>query len=176
MMSILLFLTAAVLTHPFHATSAEMQWNEQTRCVEVAWRLDMLDERWLKKQAERRSGADELNDDWPIGVLRRRIWFDPKPRKAVGNSVSSSAASGAYESKPLRWVGQKEEGAYVWWFFEVVCEEAVPPQGVLTTMLFDRDHSYQHRFVILNDELEEAKRAFDLTKREPRSAIVWEAE
>lgn len=161
----LLFLLLGAMVHPFHATSGEMQWNAETGCVEVALRIDVLDERWLKEQAKRRSGQANAPAKWELSCLKQHLLFDPKPK------TPSKEKPGAFESRPLRWVGQKEEGAYVWWFFEVVCEDGIPPRKLRTSLLFKRDRAFQHRFVVLSEAEDESKKAFDLSEQKPEATF-----
>ena len=61
--------------------------------------------------------------------------------------------------RPLEWVGRKEDGGHVWWFFEVICEDGKPPTSIQTRLLFDRHRDYQHSLVVLGIEVPEgAKR------------------
>ena len=172
MLTTFCLLLTTTLVHPFHSTSTEMQWNETTKCVELSMRIDLLDERWLKKQAARRSKAakTDVSDEavpWELQCLRRHLWFDP-----VASKKGSAVRSG-FVGKPIRWVGQQQEGAYVWWFFEVFCEDGTPPSRLRTNLLFERDRSFQHRYVVLSEDIDESKRAFDLVERQPESAITW---
>ncbi len=125
-----------LLLHPVHQTVSEMEWNPQTRCVEVALRLDVLDEQWIDRQAE-----DRTRQGWQADYLRSRWSF---------GSGDVSAAKTRWAGKPIRWVGRKQVGGYVWWFFEVVCDDGEPPTSVRTRLLFDREPGYDHRIVLLN--------------------------
>jgi hypothetical protein len=146
--------TAVLLMHPVHQTVSEMEWNRQTGCVEVALRLDVLDEQWIRRQAKDRNRAG-----WQAGYLQSRWSF------AAGED---SVAEDRWAGKPIRWVGRKQDGGYVWWFFEVVCEDGAPPTSVRTRLLFDREPGYDHRIILLNC----VKSSDDEATRDDRCSVV----
>lgn len=128
-------LSGMLLLHPVHETVSEVEWNPATDCLEVALRLDQLDEQWIARQCDTEQPA------WQAEYLRKQVFFDP-PEKADGKGVP--------QGKPIRWVGRKEQGGYVWWFYEVICKDGKPPQHVRTQLLFQHERGYQHRIILLD--------------------------
>ena len=150
---------AALLMHPIHETVCEVEWNAKTNRVEVALRLDALDEQWIATTI----GA-EVNGQWQPKYLRSQLVFDPTSDKMGGSK---------WKGRPLDWVGRKFEGGHVWWFFEVVCEDGRPPTVVQTRLLFDRHQDYQHRLVVLGRaKSDDGKRpSILLTRQKPTSSL-----
>lgn len=163
-----LMLNTAVLMHPVHETLCEVEWNSEERCVEVAMRVDVLDEQWMKKkwlESKRPdpSGGHEASN-WRIDLLRQQFLFDP---------TTGPAPDTKRTGRPLRWVGRKSEGAHVWWFFEVVCRDGRPPESAESTLLLDRHPDYQHHIVVLGNppSKKDKGRSVTLTKDAPKAAI-----
>lgn len=159
-LSILAGLLATLLMHPVHETVCEVEWNAKTRCVEVALRLDALDEQWIERELE-----IDTRSDWHARFLQSQLFFDP-----VADKDTPSKLSG----RPIKWIGRKEDGAHVWWFFEVVCADGKPPTLLQTRLFFDRHHDYQHRVVVLGRETTENHKrpSFLLTAQEPQAKLV----
>ncbi|MCD0458241.1 DUF6702 family protein [Roseiconus lacunae] len=131
---------SALLLHPVHETYAELEWNADSRSCEVALRIHVLDEQWM-----RRSIDAEINSNWQADYLRKHVYFD---RKIVKGDDGKEVATG----KPIQWIGRKVEGAHAWWFFEVECKDSEPPKSVDNRLLFDREANYQHRVVVLGQK------------------------
>ena len=156
-------LWAWILCHPVHETVSEVQWNEQSKRVEVALRLDILDEQWLKKQFG--DTADNAADeDWQGKLLATQVLFDPREGKRAESTVSGLA---------IRWIGRKEEGGHVWWFFEAFSQNGKPPKSIQMRLLFDRDPSYQHRIIVLESTAKggRARRSVVLNQQKPKSKL-----
>ena len=63
-------LTFAALLHPVHETVSELEWNAKTGRLEVALRLDALDEQWLREQTDGRA-SDVAG--WVLPYLRQKF-------------------------------------------------------------------------------------------------------
>jgi hypothetical protein len=159
------FVHAVLLMHPVHATVCEMQWNPQTHRLEVALRLDLLDEQWIEKRhAGKQTPADET---WRARYLKDHLWFDPDRQQT---------APGGWSGRPLHWVGRKEEGAFAWWFFEVGGEDHDPPREVRTRVLFDRHQDYLHRVVVLSSRPGGKPKAFLLTDKKQSHRLEFDGD
>lgn len=171
MTSILTASLATLLLHPVHETVCEVEWNAQTNRMEVALRLDVLDEQWIEKQWIERTIDKDVEAGWQEEFLRTRLWFDPQSARVKESGSSGSGQK--WTGRPIKWVGRKEDGAHVWWFFEVVCDDGKPPQTVRSELLFDRQRNYQHRIVVLGKALaEDGKRpAVLLTAEKPQARV-----
>ncbi|MCO8122264.1 hypothetical protein NHH03_10980 [Stieleria sp. TO1_6] len=140
---------SSLLLHPVHETFCELEWNRRTQRVEAALRLDSLDEQWIAKRyanqtppddaASQPNGTPTAPSAWQQAFLERQLMFDATGKGAERRSGHS-----------IKWVGRKEDGAHVWWFFEVLCEQGVPPKTLETRLLFDREKGYHHRVNLLN--------------------------
>ncbi len=127
----------ATLLHPMHETVAEVQWNPKTHRVEVALRLSVLDQQWIQRNHTGAKGdkTDEIKT-WAIGYLSKTFAVDPGKSKPVKPPI-------------YHWVGRKEEGAHVWWFFEIEPASKRPPKVLSQRMFFEREQGYVNRVLIL---------------------------
>ena len=152
-------LCTSLLMHPVHETVSEVQWNAKTKRVEVGLRLDVLDEQWIAKQI-----SDGAKEDWHGAFLTSQILFDPTADQRADSKVTG---------RRIKWIGRKEEGGHVWWFFEAVCEDGIPPTSVQMRLLFDRDPSYQHRIIVLGktEAGDGARRSVVLSQQKPKSTL-----
>jgi hypothetical protein len=163
-LSVLVAMSVSVLMHPVHETVCEVQWNAETRRVEVALRVDLLDEQWIVKRFKTGEAGVDVDSDWQLRFLRTQIQFDP---------VSHTAGDGPPSGRPIRWIGRGEDGGHAWWFFEVLCKDGKPPNSVQTRLLFDRDPGYRHHIVVLGDSTEgDAKHpTVVLTEEKPKATL-----
>lgn len=95
----MLLLLTTLLLHPVHETIAEIEWNAKTKRLEVALRLDSVDDDWIRMEVARsmRSQNPSLRETSapPISertTVRRRI-PTRKNNQAVRESESGSSAS-----------------------------------------------------------------------------------
>jgi hypothetical protein len=142
-----------------HETVSEVQWNKKSKRVEVALRLDILDEQWIETRF-----SDDTEEDWRGEFLASRIGFDERDANRADSKASSH---------PIKWIGRKEEGGHVWWFFEAVCKDGKPPTSIQMRLLFDRDPNYQHRIIVLEktDTGDRARRSVVLSQKKPKSTL-----
>lgn len=47
----MLFLLTFLVVHPVHETISEIEWNDDTKRLEVAMRVDAIDDQWIRKQS-----------------------------------------------------------------------------------------------------------------------------
>lgn len=152
---------AFAMLHPVHETVAEVEWNDETRRMEVALRLDVLDEQWIRRH-HAEPDEDEGDAAWRLRYLRDRFRFLDPWAESRGNDLavvaegsSQPVARNTDRQRPLmryRWVGREQQAGHVWWFFEVQPESGRRPMGIEQRMLFDRDDRYTHRVLLLGTE------------------------
>ena len=161
-MSLTAIVLTALLMHPVHETVCEVQWNAESKTTEVAIRLDGLDEEWIEKQ--HKDTFSKSDTDWRQAFLKAHVIFDP-----IRRGKSALWPSG----RPIRWHGRKEDGAHVWWFFEVKGEPFEPPKNVQMRILFDRNKNYQHRIIVLgkNPDGSANSKAVVLTLKRPEADL-----
>ena len=151
---ILLFV---LMMHPVHETVTELEWNVDSRRVEVAIRLDPLDEQWLAKT----SGGTVGQSDWAIKYLAKHFQVDEQ-KQFVSERMENSKVDKPRHS--YRWIGRKSEGAHVWWYFEIEPRNRKRPIWIRQDMLFERDDRYANRVVVLGTS---PRRAITLTATKP---------
>lgn len=148
----IVYLLAAAIMHPVHATLSELEWNQATKRLEIAIRLDSQDEQWLRK----RYGKNQKESDWVIWYVRQRVRVSEVPENID------------LDESRYYWIGRQEDGAHVWWYFEIDSPGSDPPTWIEQRMLLDREDSYIHRVLILNTD---PKRSLTLTKKQPRGSL-----
>lgn len=170
---IALLLTAAML-HPVHETVSEVEWNEKSSRLEVALRLDALDEQWLRKRA----GALGNDSEWAIEYLRRSFRITPRmtPDDAQDKAAKTEdpIAGVAGTAKPVataiyHWIGREEKGPYVWWYFEIEPVDHQRPRWIDVRLLWERNENYVNRILVLGHK---ARRAVALTIQRPKAPFV----
>ncbi len=140
------------LLHPVHETVTEIEWNAQTGRLEVALRLDVLDEQWLRKRGEH----NVEDSKWRLDYLRRKF------------RVTKSPSKGQPDGCEYHWVGRHEEGSHVWWYFEIALRDKQPPTWVDQRVLFEREENYTHRILILDQV---PRRSLTLTIQRPKANL-----
>ena len=145
-------LLCLMLVHPVHETVSEIEWNPKTNRMEVALRLDILDEQWLQKRASN----PKPDKSWRVDYLKKKFRF-PRPKGA------GQARANAYH-----WIGREQKGAHVWWYFEIEPADASQPQWIQQSMLEEREPNYTHRILILG---EAGKRSLNLTTRKNKARL-----
>ena len=141
-------LLCLMLVHPVHETVSEIEWNPKTQRMEVALRLDVLDDQWLAKQVSKQSG--DASKNWRLEYLKQKFRFT----KQVG---AGQPATSSYH-----WIGKQVKGPHVWWYFEIGPTDKIKPQWIQQRMLEDREPNYTHRVLILGAT---GKRSLNLTTR-----------
>src|SRR6056297_3111921 len=126
-----------VMLHPVHETAAEVQWNSESKRLEVALRLDMQDEQWIRRQMTK-SGDSEKTSSWALKYLSQRFRIARLPQQNHPDSTR------------YHWIGRSEEGAHRWWYFEIQPLDGQVPQWIDQRVLLDRESNYTHRVLILN--------------------------
>ncbi len=148
-------LLIALLVHPVHETFAELDWNDESKRTEVALRLDILDEQSLTKQF----GQGRDRKVWaPIYLARH---FRVGSKAEIEGDAKKAAAR-------YHWVGREQEGAHVWWFFEIETRDGRQPTWVEQRMMLDRQENYVNRVLVLDQT---PKRTVSLHRRRPRGSL-----
>ena len=133
MLALLFF---ATVLHPVHETVTEVEWNVETGRLEVAVRLHALDEQWIRRQQDREANVEDVAMAYVKKHIRLNVDAD-----------TTSPSRDVYH-----WVGREEDGAQVWWYFEVTPANGEEPKSLRQTMLFEHEKSYINRVVYLSRE------------------------
>ena len=104
MSNVIWALFTTLLVHPVHETIAEIEWNDETKRLEVALRLDAIDDQWIRmnksrilsRQLEVSQTADKLSSLQPANKLPfKSNRFFRKNRPATKAAASDRMAVGA---------------------------------------------------------------------------------
>ena len=147
------FLLVAVMMHPVHETVAEIEWNPETHRLEVALRLDALDEQWLRRRATK---SQPTEDHWELNYVKSRFRTAEPPAE---NDIDSIA---------YRWLGRDEERGHVWWYFEIEPFDKQPPAWIEHRVLFEKEENQANRVVLLGGV---PKRTLILTMQRPKAFL-----
>ncbi|MDG2221326.1 MAG: hypothetical protein P8L85_08105 [Rubripirellula sp.] len=123
----------AALLHPSHETFSELEWNAETGRLEVAMRLDVLDEQWLKRQFQ----GKPASKDWIVQYLQKKFRVTDTPRDGKPDAAS------------YHWIGREDDGSHVWWYFEIEPRDHKKPTWIDVRVLFEREKTYTHQVVHL---------------------------
>ncbi|MDA9856756.1 hypothetical protein N9D23_01425 [Rubripirellula sp.] len=124
----------AALLHPSHETFSELEWNPETGHLEVAMRLDVLDEQWLKRKLQ----GEQASKDWIIQYLQKKYRTTAPPGEKKADSAT------------YHWIGREEDGSHVWWYFEIEPRDHQKPTWIDVRVLFEREKNYTHQVVQLD--------------------------
>jgi hypothetical protein len=149
----LLALTLAALLHPVHETVSEIEWNPKTGRLEVALRLDTLDEQWVREQMK---GEEDEFAKWAIPYLRQKFRISELPKRPQDDHTR------------YRWIGRDEEGSHVWWYFEIQPEQSQRPSWIDVRLLLERERNYTNRILILDQV---PRRSLTLTIQRPKAKL-----
>lgn len=142
-----------LLMHPVHESVAEVEWNRDTCRLEVALRLDALDEQYLSRRSPQDKGEE---DQWQIEYLRRHF------------RIASVPAEGEPDPSTYRWIGRDEDRGHVWWYFEIEPADKQPPDWIEQRVLFEKEANHANRVVLLGSV---PKRTFILTMQRPKAFL-----
>lgn len=165
-------LLIAMMLHPVHETVSEIEWNEETKRLEVALRLDGLDAQWIERQRSAKPGFTPESAAVAYLQQRYRIAESEKQRHADHNPTGAAGAkaneSGQQDPSIYHWVGSRRNGAHVWWYFEIEPRDGRHPTWIDVSLLFDSDPGYTHRVLLVG---ESPKRSLTLTQKKSRSPL-----
>ena len=145
-------LMIAALLHPVHETVSEIEWNAENSRLEVAMRLDVLDEQWLRKKL----GGQERDSQWALRYLRQNF------------RVTDRSQDKTPDKTTYRWVGRKEEGSHVWWYFEIEPPDKKRPTWIDQRVMLERKENYTNRILILDQT---PRRSLDLNAQRPKANL-----
>lgn len=121
-------LFAAVLLHPFHFTSAEVEWNPKTSRLEVALRVSGNDlEHEIQRDTERSITIGSQMTPSDQKRLARYV------ERHFYLAASSDAKPGQGETSRLKWVGTEDDAGWTWLYFELI-----PPENAGNLWLSNR--------------------------------------
>lgn len=160
-------LLTSVLLHPVHETVSEVEWNEKTKRLEVALRLDPLDEQWLKQKV---GGGDKL-EQWAPKYLRRKFRIadvpDTHENKPVGGTKPEDG--GKVSRRPIyHWIGRDDKRSHVWWYFEIEPADHKRPKWIDQRILFERHGNYVNRILVLDHS---PRLSLTLTLQRPQGSL-----
>ncbi len=117
-------------THPFHTSMAEVEYNPQSKALEVALKLYAVD----AEQALHRIRKKGTKFDFDNEKQRDALFAKYLPSRFVASALTPAPDKPSEQKKPakpqakgsskakrpaLRYVGSEVEGAYVWAYFEL---------------------------------------------------------
>lgn len=183
---------SGMLLHPTQETLCELQWNQETKRIEIAFRLSLADEERLIKEAEvalsksGQHGAEKPADQQSAEPLKpQQLAFGR--HMTFGNDDACLPAPAFANAAKYRWVGRREEGIHVWWFAEHTVSktnatELKPPSHVRCDLFVDKERNtahpgghgphdaFQNTFVILGHPVPVSA---VITPREPVAELKW---
>ncbi len=128
--------------HPFHISSAEMEYDSKTDRLQTSLRVQAIDfEQALSKMVGERITLEQTNaDEWIVAYLQRHFYLTPasaqparvetsvaNPREAAPGPDGSKGLASSHSpleepqtiASNVHWVGRELKGAWLWLYFEL---------------------------------------------------------
>lgn len=180
------FLAAPGWAHPFHISTAELEFNPQSGRVEVSLRLHSVDfERALSLLAQQRIQLESDDaDQWAARYLSRHFFvadLDAMVRAAkrekqaseeLGSSLrtdSSASVERSISKSQVHWVGKELDAAWLTLYFELELSAPSPGRHALVNSVLMGSVEQQINTVSLRQAGK--RHAMKLTKGKPWSAL-----
>lgn len=162
--TIALCVPSVAVAHPFHISSAEIEYDAGSDRLQVSLKLQAVDmEQALAKLAGKRIKLEQADiDAWLVEYLDRHLYLtavvpmdaegNPQPQRAraqrppeTGTSAKEAEGDSGQVAQaqrvPLRsrvhWVGSELKGAWMWIYFELELPPARDDLQLVNTVLFD---------------------------------------
>ena len=116
----------ASASHPFHISVAELEWNAESRRIEVSLKLQSLDtDQALSKMAKKRVNIETVAEPEKLlaDFLTKHFYLVPADRVDVSEPRQPKLADQAERSK-VHYIGHELEVTWLWVFFELELDEA----------------------------------------------------
>lgn len=120
--------------------------------MEIALRLDVLDEQWLR----RKLGGKPDSYEWVVGYLRDHY------------RIAERAKENRPDTTTYHWVGREVDGAHVWWYFEIEPKDKSRPSWIEVRVLLEREKNYTHQILQLDTK---PRRSMTLSAERPRGEL-----
>ncbi len=147
---------ACVLAHPFHTTTAEMEWNRDSGRWEVSLKMQGFDaQRAFQSQNQASPSLDRANKETIKQVFSKYL------------STRFKLENARKESSEFHWIGMEEQGASLWFYFELT-----PPQDTTDLKLFQTVlHEFETDQVNTVTVRSDRPRSINLTRKSPSIAL-----
>ena len=134
---VLLWALGSAWAHPFHISSAEVEYDPKTDRLQVSLKIQALDiEQALSKLARQRIKLEQADaDEWLVDYLSGHFYLTPQgaPAEQVGGNLESSMeeplASLPGSRSRVHWLGRELKGAWLWLYFELEIPQPDAPRS-----------------------------------------------
>lgn len=139
---VLLWSLGSACAHPFHISSAEVEFDPKTERLQVSLKVQAIDfEQALSQMVGRRSKLEQANaEELIVAYLARHFYLTPSPTamdqaEPTFKETAKYAQQEAYTEGPftpnspsqnsppssssVHWVGRELKGAWLWLYFEL---------------------------------------------------------
>ena len=137
----------AVASHPFHVTTAEARWNQESGRLEISVRCHPIDlENALRKMTGKQVDLDKTPevDSLITEYLNQNfILRDPakKAKEVADLKVKQPVEEAKVEAQPgrakLHWVGKEIDAKWAWLYFELEPESGAGDLTLTDTLLME---------------------------------------
>ncbi len=109
-------LSTAGMAHPFHTSTAEMEFNAQTGRFEIALKIHASDYEFMLHKGSELSGVEAENQTSKSLKLTKKELLE---RHAVAYLERNFVVTVAGEACQLEWAGTEDESGSIWLYFEL---------------------------------------------------------
>jgi hypothetical protein len=158
------------LAHPFHISVAEMEYNPQTKKIEVSLKLHAVDfERALSQLAGRTVNVDKQPiKELASAYLSERFYLVEPSVASRDASVDAVKDLTGNKRSQLHFVGHELQTTWLWLYFELQPPETVQDLWLVNTVLFETTAGQINTVTVRHH----GKRvALKMTEKEPRATF-----
>ncbi len=130
-----------VSAHPFHISTAEVEYDAKSQRLQVSLKLQAIDlEQALAGMTGERVDIEQPQATEKIVELLNRTFYLAGADNSVVADKLANLESTAPQSK-LHWVGQELKGAWLWLYFELELPEERRQVKLFNRVLFETNES-----------------------------------
>jgi hypothetical protein len=134
------FFTSAQANHPFHVSTAEVEFNAQTNRLEVGLKCQTTDlERALRLMAGKKIDieSDSQVDELITRYVSENFYLSLAPGNAKVSTGQPAAEVPDAPKEPIKLIGKEFETKWIWVFFELQPPAGDEPLVLVNRVLFE---------------------------------------
>ncbi|MEZ6137835.1 MAG: DUF6702 family protein [Pirellulaceae bacterium] len=133
-------LSSTVAAHPFHISTAEMEYNADSKRFEVSLKVHVTDiEQALAAQAKRSVDIekDQQADKLLTSYIEQHFFVTSRSHARGLDANAQKKPSDEIPKSKVRWVGKELESTWLWLYFELEVPTELEKPTLVNSVLID---------------------------------------